>query len=278
MVYFFGFLYLLYFACSAFPGSVEIIAHRGASHVAPENTIAAFIQAWKDNSDAAECDVFLTKDKRIVVIHDISTKHVTGIDLRVSDVNSDVIRTLDAGKLKHPDFTGEKIPFLEEVIETVPPGKRLFIEIKCGQEILPFLKEDIEKNNKKPQLTIIGFDLTTITAAKKMMPEIPAYWLVGRKKDPVTEKLLPYDPNIIQIAKDAGIDAINAHSLGMTPQLVEKANAAGLKIYVYTVDDVNEAKYLMNIGVSGITTNKPALLLSAIRPVNVSADVNSFKN
>ena len=124
---------------AADPPKVEIVAHRGASFDAPENTVAAIKLAWEQKADAAEFDVFLSKDGKIVVIHDADTKRTAGVDRKVADTTLEELRKLDVGKWKDAKFAGEKIPTLEEMLATVPAGKRVFIEVKCGPEIVPEL-------------------------------------------------------------------------------------------------------------------------------------------
>jgi len=102
---------------------VEIVAHRGASFDAPENTVAAIKLAWEQKADASEFDVYLSKDGKIVVIHDATTKRTAGDDMKVALTNLDELRKLDVGKWKNAKFAGEKIPTLEEMLATVPSGK-----------------------------------------------------------------------------------------------------------------------------------------------------------
>ena len=109
--------------------SVEIIAHRGASYLAPENTRASVMMGWEKKADV-EVDVHLSQDNRIVVIHDSTTKRTTNQDLKVSETPSDVLHHLDAGSFKGEQFAGEPIPFLADIIDTIPPPKKLFVEIK----------------------------------------------------------------------------------------------------------------------------------------------------
>ena len=111
---------------------VKIIAHRGASHLAPENTLASVNLAWELGADAVEVDVHLTGDGRIVAIHDTTTGRTGGTQLEVAQTYSRHLRRLDVGRHKNHDFAGEPIPFLGEVLDTIPPGRHLFIEIKCG--------------------------------------------------------------------------------------------------------------------------------------------------
>ena len=239
---------------------VEIIAHRGASQVAPENTVAAVLLAWEKKADGVEIDVHITKDHRIVVIHDPSIKRTTGVDLEIKNTTADELRKLDVGSTKDTKFARERIPFLEEVIGTIPPQRKLFVEIKCGTEILPFLKETIAQSGKTKQIVIIGFDLKTMAASKKLMPDIPAYWLVATARDEKTNRSLPHDCKLIQTAKDNELDGMDVDFTGITKEFAAAAKSTGQRLYVWTVDDIEEAKRLDNLGISGITTNQPDLI------------------
>jgi glycerophosphoryl diester phosphodiesterase len=107
------------------------IAHRGASYLAPENTMASAKLAWEMGADAVEIDIHLSKDNRIMVIHDSDTKRTCSEkkNLIIEKTPSILLRDLDAGSWKGAEFKGEKIPYLTEIIETVPEGKTLVVEI-----------------------------------------------------------------------------------------------------------------------------------------------------
>ena len=107
--------------------SIEIIAHRGASYIAPENTLASINLAWELKADGVEIDVHQTKDKRIILLHDNTAERTAGKDLTVSKTSSAKLRKLDAGILKSKEFAGQKIPFLEEVIQAIPDNGKLFV-------------------------------------------------------------------------------------------------------------------------------------------------------
>ena len=111
-------------AASAADPRVEIVAHRGASHDAPENTLPALRLAWEQGADASEFDVYLTKDGRVAVIHDKDTKRVAAVDKRVADQTLAELKALDVGRWKAPRFAGTTVPTLEEMLADVPDGKQ----------------------------------------------------------------------------------------------------------------------------------------------------------
>jgi glycerophosphoryl diester phosphodiesterase len=236
------------FLVSSGKAQISFIAHRGASYVAPENTVAAAKLAWELGADAVELDIHLSKDNRIMVIHDGNTKRTTGQDMNVAETTADELRQLDAGSFKNEKYRGEKIPFLEEMIETVPSGKKLVIEIKCGKEILPFLKEIVEKSGKKEQLTFIAFDWQTIADVKKLFPENNCYWL-SSVKDGLAEK--------IKEASEIGLDGLDLHYTLIDDKTVQMARKLNLTIVAWTVDSVEEAQRLKKLQIQGITSNRP---------------------
>ena len=115
---------------------MEIIAHRGASYDAPENTLAAFCLGWEQQADGCELDLRLTGDHQVIVIHDSSTRRTTGTRRIVGRCTLAEVQALDAGSFKGPQWQGEKLPALADVAATIPEGRRLLMELKCGSEVL----------------------------------------------------------------------------------------------------------------------------------------------
>lgn len=246
--------------------AVEIVAHRGASKDAPENTIAALRLGYEQGADACELDCHLTKDGEIAVMHDATTKRTTGKDARIVDLTMAELRELDAGRWKGEQWAGEKVPTLAEALAIIPDGKQCFIEVKCGPEILPALQRVIGASGKKPsQLVIISFNFAVVQQARKLMPEIDAYFLAGSKADKNTGAP-PQLSALMKRAKEANLTGLDLESkLPIDADAVAQAKAAGLKIQVWTVDDPATAKRLAAAGVQGITTNRPAFLRDALR-------------
>ena len=124
-----------------------IISHRGESSEAPENTLSAINLAWESGADGVEIDVHLTKDNQIVVIHNSRTKSISGKRFRIKSSTLEKLKSLDIGRTIGKKYYSERIPTLNEVLLTVPPGKYIFIEIKCGVEIIPYLNQVLKHTN-----------------------------------------------------------------------------------------------------------------------------------
>ena len=128
-----------------------IIAHRGESHDAPENTLSAINLAWKRGAEAVEIDVHMSKDSQIVAIHDFDTKRLAGVNKDVRKQTLAELKALDVGSWKGAQWQGEQIPVLKEILETVPNGKKLVIEIKSDATMIPILKEELGRSSLTPE-------------------------------------------------------------------------------------------------------------------------------
>ncbi len=230
-----------------------IVAHRGASHDAPENTMASARLGWAQGAEAVEVDVYLTSDQRMVVMHDKDTQRTAGVSYKVPQTDSKTLRSLDVGLWKGTEFRGEKIPFLEEVVEAIPQGRQLFIEIKCGPEAVPFLKKILDASGKISQCTLISFEFEALAEAKKVMPDVPMYFLLGKVK---TEEL----PSWIARIREHRLQGLNLNYSAITPELAEVCRKNKVPVAAWTVDDPAEAKRLVGLGAMTITTNVPAVM------------------
>jgi len=248
---------LVFFLCFCFSTNAQVyyIAHRGASYDAPENTLASAKMAWKVNADAVEIDIHLSKDNKIMVIHDDNTKRTTGEDYDVTNTNSVILRKLDAGSHKSKKFKGEKIPLLEEVIKTIPKGKKLVVELKSRDNVLPKMEQILTNNKKLNQLIFICFDKETIIKVKKAYPENNCYWLCSNKE--------AFFANFQSVA-EAGIDGLGLRYSIIDEHVMELSEKYKLDMITYTVNDSEEAKRLINLGVRKITTDRPEWLKNEI--------------
>jgi glycerophosphoryl diester phosphodiesterase len=246
--------------------ATEIVAHRGYSAKAPENTVAAFNLAWEAGTDACELDLYLTKDGGIILLHDKDTKRTTGQVLVPATSTVAELQKLDAGAWKARKYQGEKLPTLQEALATMPKGKqRFFLEIKCKAEVVPALTAALEPmKDRSAQLAIICFDYPTCVAAKKAMPWIKVYLLADGKdneKKPRTD-VTPF----IKQAQEAGLDGLDlGANWPWNEAFVKQIRDAGLEVYVWTVDDPEKAKMLAELGIDGITTNEVTVMRAALK-------------
>ena len=255
---------LLCFAQVAF--CVEIIAHRGASFDAPENTLSAMKLAWEQNADAIELDLWLSKDGRLVVFHDADAKRIAGVPRKIAEMTWAEVQRLDAGAWKDPQFKGERIPTLESILETVPKGRRAVLEIKSGPEIVPEIKRVLDASKRSSrELAIISFNFESLKKSRETFPDIEHYFLHSYKKDPETGKFPALKP-LIARANAAKFHGLNLHfDWPIDQDFVREVKGAGLKMLVWTVNDAAVAKRLATAGVDAITTDRPGWLREQLK-------------
>jgi len=234
----------------------KIVAHRGAPFDAPENTVASAKIAWAQNADAVEADIHLTKDGEIIVAHDPTTKGIGGRDIRLADLTLAELRSIDVGSRRGRQFAGEKMPTLDELIATVPTGKKLFVEIKTGPEILPSLGESLARSRAtEDSVVLISFNFEALRQAHERWPQYKTLWLVGYGgESPPIEK-------IIEQARAADFDGLDLNAnWPLDASDVQQIKTAGLQLHVWTVDSSVLASHWIGMGADSITTNIPGLL------------------
>jgi len=256
-----GFI-LLRALAPAYAAPVEIIAHRGASHDAPENTLAAIALAWEQGTDAVEIDVMLSRDGQIVLFHDKQLNRLAGVPGAVADKSFEELRRLDVGRWKGPQWTGQRIPLLSEALATIPEGKRMFVELKTGPEIVPELKRVVARSGKRPeQIVFISFNLDACARAKRELPRHQVAHISRYRRKGETARPDPPIEKLIRDARNAGLDALDLDGNdALGKEEVQRIKAAGLGCYVWTIDDPERARQLVRFGVDGITTNRPQWL------------------
>ena len=248
-------------ACWNIVDAQLIVAHRGASHDAPENTLAAFELAWERQADAIEGDFYLTKDEQIACLHDRTTKRVAPRQkvLTVADSTMEELRTLDVGSWKHPRYAGERIPTIEQVLKAVPAGKQIFVEIKCGPEILPPLAKALQASNLKPnQIIIICFHKDVIVKARRMMPQYRANWLTSYKQQ--NGRWKPSLDDVLKTLKQTDATGLgsNQNMDVLSKAFVNAVKAGGWETHVWTVNSARNARRCRDLKVMSVTTDLPA--------------------
>ena len=238
------------------------IAHRGAScrgH-APENTLAAFRKAMELGVDAVECDVHCTKDKHVVIIHDNNLKRTTNMDGVIAEMTLEEIKKADAGSWFEPKFVGETIPTLKELLALTKGRAITVVEIK-QENIADKVIKDIEDAGSVGETVLISFHASVLRDAQEINPRIPRALLIGGG-EPVSE--LPSILALIHSAAEVGAGTLDLSGNIITPQLVKESRLRGIGVWAWTVDDEAEIKKLLDIGVTGITSNYPERVHSVL--------------
>jgi len=220
----------------------KIIAHRGASAHAPENTLAAFALALEHHADGFELDVMLTKDKQLVVIHDDTVDRTTNGSGRVMDMTLDQLQQLDAGD-------GERIPTLEEVFEQFGGKCLINIELKNYKSIFDALPikvaEMVKVYDLAASVIISSFNPFNMSRFRRRLPEA----VLGLITFPNTARHW--------IWRFFKFDALHPHVKDVDAGLVSAAHARNRQVNVWTVDDPEDIRRLAALDVDGIITNDP---------------------
>ncbi len=229
----------------------QVIAHRGASAEAPENTLAAFRRALEIGVDGVELDAHLSADGEPVVIHDPRLGRTAAGSGMVKDHTLAQLQGLDAGRWFGERFAGERIPTLAEALETLRPV-RVIVEIKNGPIFYPEIAErvvNIVRASGHGAVTISSFDHPVLRDVKASAPDISTAVLYTAR---------PVDP--VRLARDAGATILHPNWVYVTPDLIAAAHAAGLRVETWTVDEPAHLAHILGTGVDGVMTNHPERL------------------
>ncbi|SCP94798.1 glycerophosphodiester phosphodiesterase [Anaerobium acetethylicum] len=224
----------------------SITAHRGYSSKAPENTMAAIEKAVDALADYAEIDVRQTKDGILVVFHDASLKRITGLKKNVSDLDYAKILLLDIGSWFSGDFSGERIPTLEEVIRYSKGKIKLNIELKnsAGDKNLEeAVVKLIEKHHFEDDCVVSSFSYKSLKKIKELNPEIKTGYILSDVYG-----------NFYDLKK---VDFFSMKYVYVTERIVTELHKRGKKIHVWTVNGSTMIERLAMIGVDNIITDYP---------------------
>lgn len=237
-----------------------VIAHRGASSVAPENTLAAFSRAIALGADYFELDVQASRDDSLMVIHDAALDRTTDGRGQVSETTYAELRTLDAGSWFDPRFAGEKIPTLREALALAKGKIKVAVEIKADG-IAEQVVQRIEAMGMEDQVIIFAFNFENIAIAKEANPAIPVLYLKGAMTREAITRTQRIDGEYV------GAGGGNE----ITRSLIDYAHDRDIKVWRWTVNDVQAMKSLIEAGIDGIITDYPQRLTALLIGDNTSA-------
>lgn len=235
-----------------------IIAHRGASGVAPENTLAAFRKATEIGVDLLELDVHRTKDGELVVIHDGTVNRTAKgkVGGAIAALTLAQIQSLDAGAWKGAEYAGERVPTLQETLEA-SRGKAIFLIEGKVRGIEAQIAEVIQKTGMVNNVIYQSFDKESVRQFRQVLPQVPAGVLFG---DPgISDQSVRGAMLVTQVVEvNASIVAVSFYAI--SPEFVKYAHARGVTVFAWTVDDVATMQRMIDAGVDGILTNYPERL------------------
>ncbi len=221
--------------------------------------MTAFQLGLDQGADAIECDVHVSSDGELVVIHDADIQRIAGIDRAVMEMALADILALDAG-----------VPSLAEVLDLIPADRRILIEVKCGMTALPPLEKLLSETElSMSQIVLMEFDLETVIEMKKIFPAVEVLWLNDfhplhfpwQKKRALEQ--------ILKTTLQHGLDGVNLRNISqLTARFIGSCHEQGLKCYCWTVDDDERAAKLIKNGIDGITTNRPGWMRGQLNLAN----------
>jgi glycerophosphoryl diester phosphodiesterase len=245
-----------------------IIAHRGASSHAPENTLAAFRAAIEAGANGVEFDVQLAKDGVPVVIHDTDLGRTAGIDKRVGEMTSVELSQIDVGSWFARQFNRETVPTLAQVLslleevshECTNDLNAIYIELKCELDnfkpLAAAVCDMIRDSKLLPQIIVQSFRLAVIPEVRCLLPEVQTAALF----EPSILTILRRRQDIITMTREFGAHQISLHYILATPKLCALAADANLPVTVWTVDGWKWVKRAERRGINAIITNDPEKL------------------
>lgn len=231
-----------------------VMAHRGLSADAPENTLYAFSDAISVGADFIELDVQQTRDGVLVVMHDSNLKRTTGVNKDIWDVDYADIQNLDAGSWFDPAYANARIPTLEETLQFVDKRAKLNIEIKPTKHGSDTLEQDVAELITQYQYTdacyVTSFSYGSLKKVKEVNPEIRTGYLMS----------VAYG----QFYSLKYADAFSLNKVFVTSQVVNAAHQQGKQIFAWTVNSMSEVRSLCNLHVDSIITDDPVMVQNVI--------------
>ncbi len=231
----------------------KVMAHRGASTEAPENTMAAFQKAIDDMADYIELDVQLTNNGEVIVMHDSNAYRTTGVDANIVNMTYKEVKTLDAGSWFSDEYVGENVPSLKEVLELTQGKIKLNIELKPADNGTALAKNTvrlIEKYNMVNDCVITSFSESALKAVKTYNQEIKVGYILSAAYGDF------YDMK--------NVDFFSVNAAFLSKRTIDAIHNSGKRVYAWTVNNKEAIKNLTNKGVDGIITDNPVLARETI--------------
>ena len=249
---------------------VLAVAHRGGAAIAPENTLGAFRQALGLGVDMVECDVHLSKEGEVVILHDPELSRTSDGRGPVGELTLPQLRKLNAAsRFQAGNWPAEPIPTLAELLDLTRGLAQVQIEIKVSKngERYPGIEEKVVELVRRRALVgkvlIICFDFPTLVEVKRLDPRFKTGALV-EKSWMAANAYKPYERIVAEVAEETGADYFMPPLSAVAEALVRAVHSRGLKIGVWVVNTEEEMRQLAGWGVDAITSDHPDLLLRVL--------------
>lgn len=265
-----------------------ILGHRGASAVAPENTLAAFSQAISDGAEGIEFDVRLSRDGVPMVIHDASLRRTASIETLVCDLTSEQLQKVDVGSWftrdtstgrtlpPEPSYSSERLPTLAQVLQLFSANVGLlYIEMKSDikerAELAAAVVKRIHESDIAHRVVVESFDLPAITEIKRIDSGIRTAALFEPKLSRPISTIRRL--KMLDLAQRTGADEIALHYTLASPRVVEKARKYGFDTVVWTVDEPQWIDRARSLGIKALISNDPAMMVCHRNVVGHSGNI-----
>ncbi len=232
---------------------VVIMAHRGSSKAAPENTIAAVNKAIEDQADWVEIDVQETADGEVVVFHDSDFMKLAGVDLKIWDATVADLKDIDIGSRFAAEFKDERVPTLGQVLDRCKGKIGVNIELKYyghDQQLEQRVVEIVEAHGMADSIITMSLKIDAVRKMKSIRPD----WKAGLLMSVAAGDLAKIDADFL---------AVNADFVGRS--LVRSVHASGKELYVWTVNDATAMSAMIGRGVDGLITDRPAVARNVLQ-------------
>lgn len=243
----------------------KILAHRGANHYAPQNTMPAFLKAIELGADGVENDVHLTKDGVLVICHNYDIDQTSNGTGFISDYTLKELKKFDFGSYFSEDFAGTQIPTLDEFLDIAGGFEIINIELKspkqAGTDIIRKTIEAVKSFNLFDRLIISSFDDRLLVEAKEIDKNVKT----GLLYEPSSEKIEAILDDTVGFAKSIGADALHPFVGYVDEDYIEEAHEAGLIVNPWTVNLEKACKKLSEWGCDGIITDTPDVVAEYIK-------------
>lgn len=248
----------------------KVVAHRGSSHKAPENTLDAFALAIEEGAEGLEMDVRLAGDGTPVLFHDASLLRFTGKDTRIDSLPADDIKSVSVGKWfnnRYPKrarhrYEKSLVPTLEEALDFLKNfDGDIFVELKCrpidAEQTAVNVARHLARSPLLPRFIVKSFCLDALPHLRRECSDLRTAALFAPKVMSIIRK----EKRLVNIASDLSADALSLHASLATRKLMKKSMRAGLEVAIWTVDNPRWLKRAIELGIGTVITNKPDLML-----------------